>query len=96
MSGLDAGPLSDHLQRGVPGIHAKLERQGSKGSKCSTPPHKVHSPLANMDKQSSDLHGLLSIVGSNNTIRLLTNHDTAMYSHSLDYQKPCTNVDLDL
>ncbi|XP_037542940.1 rho guanine nucleotide exchange factor 33 [Nematolebias whitei] len=61
MSGLDAGPLSDHPQRGALGIHAKLERQGSKGSKCSTPPHKVHSPLGNMDKQSADLHGLLSI-----------------------------------
>ncbi|XP_013873031.1 rho guanine nucleotide exchange factor 33 isoform X2 [Austrofundulus limnaeus] len=60
-SGLDAGPLSDHLQRGALGSHAKLERQGSKGSKCSTPPHKIHSPLGNADKQSSDLHGLLNI-----------------------------------
>ncbi|XP_008427060.1 rho guanine nucleotide exchange factor 33 isoform X2 [Poecilia reticulata] len=61
VSGLDVGPLSDHLQRVGLGSHAKLERQGSKGSKCSTPSHKVHSPLANTDKQSSDLHGLLNI-----------------------------------
>lgn len=95
MSGLDAGPLSDHPQRGALGIHAKLERQGSKGSKCSTPPHKVHGPLGNMDKQSSDLQGLLSIVGqSNNTTRLLTNYYTAIYS--LDKQKPCINFDPDL
>lgn len=63
MSGLDVGPLSDHLQRVGLGSHAKLERQGSKGSKCSTPSHKVHSPLGNTDKQSPDLHGLLNIVG---------------------------------
>ncbi|TKS85877.1 Rho guanine nucleotide exchange factor 33 [Collichthys lucidus] len=47
------------------GSHAKLERQGSKGSKgCPTPSRKIHSPLGNrvdMDKQSDDLHGLLSI-----------------------------------
>ncbi|XP_015252386.1 PREDICTED: rho guanine nucleotide exchange factor 33-like isoform X2 [Cyprinodon variegatus] len=61
VSGADVGPLSDHLQRVGLGSHAKLERQGSKGSKCSTPSHKVHSPLGNTDKQSSDLHGLLSI-----------------------------------
>uniref|UniRef100_A0A3Q3AZA8 Rho guanine nucleotide exchange factor 33 n=2 Tax=Kryptolebias marmoratus TaxID=37003 RepID=A0A3Q3AZA8_KRYMA len=61
VSGVDAGPLSDHLQRGALGSHAKLERQGSKGSKCSTPLHKVHSPLGSTDKQGSDLHGLLSI-----------------------------------
>ncbi|KAM6915806.1 uncharacterized protein arhgef33 [Xenentodon cancila] len=62
VSGLDGGPLSDPLQRGGLGSHAKLERQGSKGSKgCSTPSHKVHSPLGNTDKPSSDLHGLLSI-----------------------------------
>ncbi|KAM4729834.1 uncharacterized protein arhgef33 isoform 3-T3 [Anableps anableps] len=64
VSGLDVGPLSDHLQRVGLGSHAKLERQGSKGSKCSTPSHKVHSPLGNMDKQSSDLHGLLNIQDS--------------------------------
>uniref|UniRef100_A0A3P9IX51 Rho guanine nucleotide exchange factor (GEF) 33 n=1 Tax=Oryzias latipes TaxID=8090 RepID=A0A3P9IX51_ORYLA len=47
------------------GSHAKLERQGSKGSKgCSTPSHKIHTPLSNADKQSADLHGLLSIDSS--------------------------------
>ncbi|XP_061600916.1 rho guanine nucleotide exchange factor 33 isoform X3 [Cololabis saira] len=62
VSGLDGGPLSDPLQRGGLGSHAKLERQGSRGSRgCSTPSHKVHSPLGNTDKQSPDLHGLLSI-----------------------------------
>ncbi|MED6292484.1 hypothetical protein CHARACLAT_000700, partial [Characodon lateralis] len=64
VSGLEVGPLSDHLQRVGLGSHAKLERQGSKGSKCSTPSHKVHSPLGNTDKQSSDLHGLLHIDSS--------------------------------
>lgn len=67
VSGLDSGPLSDHLQRVGLGSHAKLERQSSKGSKgSSTPSHKVQTPLANRadnDKQSPDLHGLLSIVG---------------------------------
>ncbi|XP_034408337.1 rho guanine nucleotide exchange factor 33 [Cyclopterus lumpus] len=62
---LDGGPLSDHLQRLGLGSHAKLERQGSKGSKgCPTPSRKVHSPLGNradIDKQGDDLHGLLSI-----------------------------------
>lgn len=66
VSGQDGGPLSDHLQRVGLGSHAKLERQGSKGSKgCTTPSRKVHSPLGNRvdnDKQSDDLHGLLSIV----------------------------------
>ncbi|GLD69597.1 rho guanine nucleotide exchange factor 33, partial [Lates japonicus] len=65
VSGLDGGLLSDHLQRVGMGSHAKLERQGSKGSKgCPTPSRKVHSPLGNRvdtDKQSNDLHGLLSI-----------------------------------
>ncbi|XP_032408958.1 rho guanine nucleotide exchange factor 33 isoform X5 [Xiphophorus hellerii] len=70
VSGLDVGPLSDHLQRVGLGSHAKLERQGSKGSKCSTPSHKVHSPLGNTDKQSPDLHGLLNIVGITRNIRL--------------------------
>ncbi|XP_029305832.1 rho guanine nucleotide exchange factor 33 isoform X2 [Cottoperca gobio] len=64
-SGPDGGPVSEHLQRLGLGSHAKLERQGSKGSKgCSTPSHKVHSPLGNRadtDKQSEDLHGLLSV-----------------------------------
>uniref|UniRef100_A0A8D3E8M7 DH domain-containing protein n=2 Tax=Scophthalmus maximus TaxID=52904 RepID=A0A8D3E8M7_SCOMX len=65
VSGMDGGPLSDHLQRVGLGSHAKLERQGSKGSKgCPTPSRKVHSPLGNRadaDKPSDDLHGLLSI-----------------------------------
>ncbi|XP_030298029.1 rho guanine nucleotide exchange factor 33 isoform X2 [Sparus aurata] len=65
VSGLDGAPLSDHLHRVGLGSHAKLERQGSKGSKgCPTPSHKVHTPLGNRvdtDKQSEDLHGLLSI-----------------------------------
>lgn len=59
--------ISDNIQRLGLRDHAKLERQGSKGSKgCSTPSHKVHSPMGNRadaDKQSDDLHGLLSIVG---------------------------------
>lgn len=66
VSGLDGGPLSDPLTRAGLGSHAKLERQGSKGSKgCPTPSRKVHSPLGNRvdtDKQSDDHHGLLSIV----------------------------------
>ncbi|XP_059215779.1 rho guanine nucleotide exchange factor 33 [Centropristis striata] len=65
VSCLDGAPLSDHLQRLGMGSHAKLERQGSKGSKgCPTPSRKVQSPLGNRadtDKQSDDLHGLLSI-----------------------------------
>ncbi|XP_029377693.1 rho guanine nucleotide exchange factor 33 [Echeneis naucrates] len=65
VSSLDGGPLSDPLQRAGQGSHAKLERQGSKGSKGgSSTSHKVHSPLGNRldtDKQSPDLHGLLSI-----------------------------------
>lgn len=67
VSGLDGVPLSDHVHRVGLGSHAKLERQGSKGSKgCPTPSRKVHSPPGNRvdtDKQSDDLHGLLSIVG---------------------------------
>ncbi|XP_067466871.1 rho guanine nucleotide exchange factor 33 isoform X1 [Thunnus thynnus] len=65
VSCVDGGPLSDHLQRVALGSHAKLERQGSKGSKgCPTPSRKIHSPLGNRldtDKQSDDLHGLLSM-----------------------------------
>ncbi|KAM9345415.1 rho guanine nucleotide exchange factor 33 [Symphorus nematophorus] len=65
VSGLDSGPLSDHVHRVGLGSHAKLERQGSKGSKgCPAALQKVHSPLVNRvdtDKQSDDLHGLLSI-----------------------------------
>nr|XP_046258918.1 rho guanine nucleotide exchange factor 33 [Scatophagus argus] len=65
VSGLDGGPLSDHPHRVGLGSHAKLERQGSKGSKgCPTPSRKVQSPLGNRvdaDKQGDDLHGLLSI-----------------------------------
>lgn len=64
---LDGGPLSDHLHRAGLGSHAKLERQSSKGSKgCPTPSHQVQVPLGNRvdaDKQSEDLHGVLSIVG---------------------------------
>ncbi|KAM7385320.1 hypothetical protein PAMP_001408 [Pampus punctatissimus] len=62
VSGLDGGLLSDHLQRVGVGSHAKLERQGSKG--CPTPSRKIHNPLGNRvdtDKQSDDLHGLLSM-----------------------------------
>lgn len=65
---LDSGPQLDHLHRVGLGSHAKLERQGSKGSKgCPTPSRQVHCPLGNRaeaDKESSDLHGLLSMVGS--------------------------------
>ncbi|KAI3362781.1 hypothetical protein L3Q82_001834 [Scortum barcoo] len=65
VSGLDGAPLSDHLQRVGLGSHAKLERQGSKGSKgCPTPSRKIHSPpgsRVDTDKQSDDLHGLLSV-----------------------------------
>ncbi|KAM3605855.1 uncharacterized protein V6R79_006113 [Siganus canaliculatus] len=65
VNALDGGLLSDHLQRVGLGSHAKLERQGSKGSKgCPTPSRKIHSPLASRvdgDKQSDELHGLLSI-----------------------------------
>lgn len=67
VSSVDGGHLSDPLQRAGLGSHAKLERQGSKGSKgCPTPSRLIHSPLGNRldtDKQSNDLHGLLSIVG---------------------------------
>uniref|UniRef100_UPI0037E982C8 rho guanine nucleotide exchange factor 33 n=1 Tax=Semicossyphus pulcher TaxID=241346 RepID=UPI0037E982C8 len=62
---LDGGALSDHLHRVGLGSHAKLERQGSKGSRgCSTPSRRVQSPLgtrAETDKQNDDLHGMLSI-----------------------------------
>ncbi|KAK2921643.1 hypothetical protein Q8A73_001128 [Channa argus] len=65
VSCLDGAPLSDNIQRVGLGSHAKLERQGSKGSKgCSTPSQKLHSPLGNRvdtDKQRDDLHGLLSV-----------------------------------
>lgn len=75
VSGLDGAPLSDHLHRVGLGSHAKLERQGSKGSKgCPTPSHKVHTPLGNRvdtDKQSEDLHGLLSIVGFSKDVNKL-------------------------
>ncbi|KAG7228486.1 hypothetical protein INR49_007659 [Caranx melampygus] len=65
VSSMDGGHLSDPLQRVGLGSHAKLERQGSKGSKgCPTPSRLIHSPLGNRldaDKQSNDLHGLLNI-----------------------------------
>ncbi|XP_023271493.1 rho guanine nucleotide exchange factor 33 isoform X1 [Seriola lalandi dorsalis] len=68
VSSLDGGHLSDPLQRVGLGSHAKLERQGSKGSKgCTTPSRMVHSPLGNRldtDKQSNDLHGLLCMQDS--------------------------------
>ncbi|KAM9847996.1 rho guanine nucleotide exchange factor 33 [Aulostomus maculatus] len=63
VSGLDGGPVSD--QRAGLGSHAKLERQGSKGSKgCVTPSRKLQSPAGNRvdaEKQSDDLHMLLSM-----------------------------------
>lgn len=66
VTALESGPLSEQLQRVVLGSHAKLERQGSKGSKgCPTPSRQVVSPLGNRvdsEKQSDDPHGLLSIV----------------------------------
>uniref|UniRef100_H3CWS4 Rho guanine nucleotide exchange factor (GEF) 33 n=1 Tax=Tetraodon nigroviridis TaxID=99883 RepID=H3CWS4_TETNG len=65
VSVLDGGPVSDQLQRVGLGSHAKLERQGSKGSRgCPTPSRQVATPLGNRvdsEKQSDDLHGLLSI-----------------------------------
>ncbi|XP_028280104.1 rho guanine nucleotide exchange factor 33 [Parambassis ranga] len=62
VSGLDGGPLSDPLQRVGVGSHAKLERQGSKGSKGgSTPSRKVQSPRVDTDKHSPDLQGLLNM-----------------------------------
>ncbi|XP_047458153.1 rho guanine nucleotide exchange factor 33 isoform X2 [Mugil cephalus] len=65
VSGLDGGPMSDHLHRTGLGSHAKLERQGSRGSKgSSTPSRKIHSSPGNRvdaGKQSPDLHGLLNI-----------------------------------
>nr|XP_020457478.1 rho guanine nucleotide exchange factor 33 [Monopterus albus] len=67
VSCLESGPLSDHLRRVGLGSHAKLQRQGSKGSKgCPHLSHKVHSPLGNRadtDKQNDGLHGSLSIDG---------------------------------
>lgn len=69
VSVLDGGPQSDQLQRVSLGSHAKLERQGSKGSKgCPTPSRQVASPLGNKvdsEKQSDDLQGLLNIVSRN-------------------------------
>lgn len=62
------GPQLNHLHRGGLGSHAKLERQGSKGSKgCPTPSRQVHCPLvgrAEADKDGNDHHVLLSMVGS--------------------------------
>lgn len=66
VTAVDSGPLSDQLQRVVLGSHAKLERQGSKGSRgCPTPSRQVVTPLGNRvdsEKQTDDLHGLLGIV----------------------------------
>ncbi|XP_072293561.1 rho guanine nucleotide exchange factor 33 isoform X2 [Eucyclogobius newberryi] len=65
VSGIDNGHLSDNLQRGGLGSHAKLERQSSKGSKgCPTPSRKVPTPQVTKvetDKPSDDMHGLPSI-----------------------------------
>lgn len=62
------GPQLDYPHRVGLGSHAKLERQGSKGSKgCPTPSRQVHCPLvgrAEADKDVNDHHGLLSMVGS--------------------------------
>lgn len=62
----DGGPLPDQHQWVGLGSHAKLERQGSKGNKgCPTPSRQVSTPLGNRvdsEKQSDDLHMLLSIV----------------------------------
>ncbi|KAM6997108.1 rho guanine nucleotide exchange factor 33 [Tautogolabrus adspersus] len=62
---LAGGQLSDHLHRVGLGSHAKLERQGSKGSRgCPTPSRKVQTPLGNRadtEKQHDDLQGMLSI-----------------------------------
>lgn len=70
---LDGGHLSEHLHRVGLGSHAKLERQGSKGSKgCSTPSRKAQSPLghrADTEKQHDDLQGMLSIVSSRKEIK---------------------------
>lgn len=64
---LDGGPLPDHFHKAGVGGHAKLERQGSKGSKgSSTPSRRVQSSAGTRvdpDKHSDDLHGPLSIVG---------------------------------
>ncbi|KAK7902118.1 hypothetical protein WMY93_018887 [Mugilogobius chulae] len=65
VSGMDSGLLSDNLQKGGLGSHAKLERQSSKGSKgCPTPSRKIPNPQVNKteaDKQSNNLHGLPSL-----------------------------------
>lgn len=79
VSVLDGGPLSDQLQRVGLGNHAKLERQGSKGSKgCPTPSRQVTTPLGNRvdsEKQSEDLHGLLSIVSRDVNTRVFATFD---------------------
>uniref|UniRef100_A0AAV2JK67 DH domain-containing protein n=1 Tax=Knipowitschia caucasica TaxID=637954 RepID=A0AAV2JK67_KNICA len=65
VTGMDNNLLSENHHRGALGSHAKLERQGSKGSKgCATPSRKIQNPQGNKidtDKQSDDLHGLPSI-----------------------------------
>ncbi|KAI4812880.1 hypothetical protein KUCAC02_024243 [Chaenocephalus aceratus] len=65
VGGLDGALLSDHIQRLGLDSHAKLERQGSKGNRGGpTPSRKVHIPpvtRADPEKQSEDLHGLLSM-----------------------------------
>lgn len=60
------GPQLDHLHRGALGSHAKLERQGSRGSKgCATPSRQVHCTLlGRAEADREDHHGLLVTVGS--------------------------------
>lgn len=65
VSCMDNGHFSDNFKRSGLGSHAKLERQGSKGSKgCPTPSRKIQSPMSNKleaDKQNDDMHGLPNI-----------------------------------
>lgn len=74
VSVLDGGPLSEQLQQAGLGSHTKLERQGSKGSKgCPTPSRQLATPLGNRvdsEKQSDDLHGLLSIVSRDENTKM--------------------------
>lgn len=83
VSGLDGVPASNQVHRVGFGSHAKLERQGSKGSKgCPTPSRQVQSPLGNRvesEKQSEDLHGLLSIVSFGGEVNKFTCvHDSCL------------------
>lgn len=84
MSVQDGGPLSDQLQWVGLGSHAKLERQGSKGSRgCPTPSRQVATPLGNRvdsEKQSDDLHGLLSIVSRDVNTRMFATFNSCINS----------------